>query len=71
LTDFHLALGQFLNYRNALRAKDPGRILYLAVPLATYDDFFWHILVQQALRDFGVGLILYDPEKESLERWVT
>jgi hypothetical protein len=29
LTDFHLALGQFLNDRNALRAKDPGRELYL------------------------------------------
>jgi hypothetical protein len=35
LTDFHMALGQFLNYRNALRAKDPGRTLYLAVPLST------------------------------------
>jgi hypothetical protein len=71
LTDFHLALGQFLNYRNALRARDPGRALYLAVPVSTYDEFFWHVLIQQALRDFSVRLILYDPEKETLERWVT
>ncbi len=29
-----MALGQFINYRTALRSEDPERILYLAVPLA-------------------------------------
>jgi len=40
LTDFHAALGQFLNYRLALEMTDPERILYLAVPLDTFDSFF-------------------------------
>ncbi len=48
LTDFHLAAGQFLNYRNALRTKDPERALYLAVPLPIYDELFGHVLVQEA-----------------------
>ena len=30
--DFHLALGQFLNYRLVLEATEPERVLYLAVP---------------------------------------
>jgi hypothetical protein len=37
--DFHLALGQFLNYRLALAAHDPQRTLYLAVPIETYATF--------------------------------
>jgi hypothetical protein len=31
--DFHLALGQFLNYRLVLEAIEPERTLYLAVPI--------------------------------------
>ncbi len=33
ISDFHTALGQFLNYRAAIRAEEPERKLYLAVPL--------------------------------------
>ncbi len=32
VTEFHLALGQCLNYRSALRLIEPDRNLYLAVP---------------------------------------
>ncbi|MEH2398959.1 element excision factor XisH family protein [Nostoc sp.] len=40
ISDFHTALGQFLNYRIMLEAKEPDRQLYLAIPLETYDTFF-------------------------------
>jgi XisH protein len=40
VNEFHLALGQFLNYRLALKRLDPDRILYLAVPVDTYETFF-------------------------------
>jgi XisH protein len=40
ISEFHTALGQFINYRTALRLEEPVRILYLAVPLVTYNDFF-------------------------------
>ncbi len=32
VSEFHAALGQFLNYRMALSELEPDRILYLAVP---------------------------------------
>lgn len=38
--EFHTALGQFINYRAALKQDEPDRILYLAVPLNTYNNFF-------------------------------
>ncbi len=40
IRDFRTALGQFLNYRIMLEAKEPERQLYLAVPLETYNTFF-------------------------------
>ena len=38
--DFHVALGQFLNYRLALQMNDPSRIMYLAVPFDAFTTFF-------------------------------
>ncbi len=40
ISQFHIALGQFINYRGVLRRKEPDRLLYLAVPLTTYKTFF-------------------------------
>lgn len=40
VSEFHTVLGQFLNYRFALQAEDPGRILYLAIPIEIYETFF-------------------------------
>lgn len=46
VSEFHTALCQFLNYRSALRKKEPERILYLAVSFDVYDDFFRSIFIQ-------------------------
>jgi hypothetical protein len=40
ITEFHTALGQFLNYRSALKLVEPERVLYLAVPEDVYNEFF-------------------------------
>ena len=40
ISDFHSALGQYLDYHEGLIHEDPKRSLYLAVPLVTYDVFF-------------------------------
>lgn len=40
VTDFYAALGQFLSYRLVLQEVEPQRILYLAVPVDSYDRFF-------------------------------
>lgn len=40
ISDFHTALGQFLNYRIMLEVNEPDRLLYLAIPLDAYETFF-------------------------------
>lgn len=67
--DFHLAVGQFMNYRLALKDKEPERNLYLAVPMDTYDSFFSLKFVQTAIEDYQLNLIIYDIEKQVIVKW--
>ena len=67
--EFHTALGQFINYRAALRQEEPERILYLAVPLITYKNFFQLEFPQSMLKENQVKLIIYNPEKEVITEW--
>ncbi|MEG4342871.1 XisH family protein [Microcoleus sp. A003_D6] len=69
ITDFHLALGQFLNYRLALQIKEPDRTLYLAVPFDTFDSFFQEPFIQEAVNVYQLKLVVYDPQKEVILEW--
>jgi hypothetical protein len=69
LTDFHVALGQFLNYRLALQMTEANRALYLAVPFDTFDSFFQERFVQEAVKLYQLKLIIYDPIAEVIIEW--
>ena len=70
LSDFHTALGQFLNYRLVLEKLEPDRTLYLAVPIATYESFFSRELPQASVREHQVKLIVYNPVQEAIVKWI-
>lgn len=70
VTEFHTALGQFLNYRSALRNKEPERILYLAVSLDVYDDFFRSDFIQEIIAEHQVKMIIFEPQKEEVILWI-
>ena len=70
ITDFHGALGQFLNYREALEEEEPGRKLYLAVPDDTFKDFFSLPFTEKMVRKYGLPLIVYNAETEVLRKWI-
>jgi hypothetical protein len=69
ISDFHAALGQFLNYRLALQMSEPDRILYLALPVDTYESFFYEVFVQEAVKVYQLKLMIYDPIQEAILRW--
>jgi hypothetical protein len=71
ISEFHTALGQYLNYVQAIEDVDSGRILYLAVPLETYDDFFQIPFIQASLKRHAVRLIVYDPVQEEIKLWIS
>ncbi len=68
--DFHLALGQLLNYRLALAANEPDRILYLAVPFTAYESFFRRPLPKASIRQHQIKLILYNQVDEVIVKWI-
>ncbi len=67
--DFHLALGQFMNYRLALETEKPEYVLYMAVPVDTYEAFFGTELVQAAVERYHIQLIVYQVKDEVIVRW--
>ncbi len=69
VNEFHLALGQFLNYRLALEQLDPERILYLAVPIDTYEIFFADSFIQQVVKTYALNLIVFNPAQEVVVLW--
>jgi hypothetical protein len=69
ITDFHAALGQFLNYRLGLEMTDSDRVLYLAVPQDTFDSFFQERFVQGAIKLHQLRLLVYDSDKEVIVLW--
>ena len=50
ISEFHTAVGQFINYRVALEEQQPKRLLYLAVPLGVHRKFFFLPFVQTIIR---------------------
>jgi hypothetical protein len=70
LSDFHTALGQFLNYRLVLEESEPERTLYLAVPISAYEVFFQRKLPQTAIKKYKIKLIVYEPTDEVIVQWI-
>lgn len=58
-----------VNYRVALEERQPERILYLAVPIGVYRQFFMLTFVQTVIQRFQIKLIVYDPVEETILEW--
>jgi len=70
ISEFHTALGQFLNYRIVLEASgEADRKLYLAVPQDVYLAFLQFEPATIAIERYGVHLLVYNPTQEVIEQW--
>jgi hypothetical protein len=70
MSEFHTAIGQFINYRIALEEEDADRLLYLAVPLDVYKRFFKFEFIQTVISRNQIPLIVYDVEAEEITKWI-
>ena len=70
VSEFHTALGQFLNYRDALEVIEPDRQLYLAVRVPIYESFFQRRFIAAAIRRYQLRLVTYDVQQEVITRWL-
>jgi XisH protein len=71
ISEFHTALGQFLNYRIAIEIpNEPDRILYLAAPSDTYRMFLRFEPAKTVIERYEIRLIIYNPNSEAIEQWI-
>lgn len=70
VNEFHVALGQFMNYRLLLARDQPDRVLYLAVSDNIFDDFFELPFGRLAIKGHQLKILVHDPEKEEIIKWI-
>jgi hypothetical protein len=70
ISEFHKAVGQFVDYETALEFFAPNRILYLAVPETTYENFFQKPVIQRTIEKINCKIIVYRPDDETISQWI-
>jgi hypothetical protein len=71
ISEFHTAIGQFINYRIALEEEEADRRLYLAVPLDIYKRFFKYPFIQTVIHRNQIPLLVYDIDKQEVAQWIS
>ena len=69
VSEFHTALGQFLNYQYALEEFDSQRKLYLAIPDSVYKSFFQRRFTRSVIARNQINLLVYEPKQEIIVQW--
>jgi len=67
--EMHTALGQFQTYMLALDELKIERDLFLAIPLAIYNEFFQKPFIQKLVKHYQVNLIIFDPIEKIIVKW--
>ena len=68
--DLEVALGQYLLYLPFLRAQEPDRRLYLAVPGEVWQNVFEEPIGQGLLTEYNLRSLVFDPLKEVILQWI-
>jgi hypothetical protein len=64
------AVGQYQIYRMLLEETDPGRVLYMAVPFAAYDEVLADRFGQLIVSRLPLRVIVFDEQTERIVQWI-
>jgi len=70
MRELELALGQFVLYGDALARVEPDRTLFLAVREQVFRDVFEEPMGIMLLANARVRLLVFDPERREVTRWI-
>lgn len=68
--DLEVAIGQYVFYRSLLARSDRDRVLFLAVAQAVHVGILTEEIAGPVLEDARINLIVFDPEKEVILKWI-
>lgn len=69
MSDFHNAVGQYIDYRTVLEVEEPDRRLYLAIPNDVYQSFFQRPFTQRVIATNHIALMVYHIQEEVIVQW--
>ena len=70
ITELERALGQYILYHDIMAHIEPERVLYLAVPLAVFEELFEEPIGQVLLDNNRIRLMVFDPIAEVIVKWI-
>jgi hypothetical protein len=70
LSEFHTAVGQFVNYRLVLTETEPERTLYLAVPEVIYASLLDTTFGRLAMQAHQLKIVVFDEQQEVIVQWI-
>lgn len=68
--DLEQSLGQYTLYHDILARTDPERVLYLAITAEVEHRLFNEPVGQLLLENERLRLLVFDPEREMIVRWI-
>lgn len=69
VVDLQRAIGQYTLYEEFLKAQEPDRELYLAVPRYAFENIFDREVGRVAIQKVGLKLIVFSPSGEEDLLW--
>jgi hypothetical protein len=69
--DLEEAVGQFVIYRAVLAEADPDRSLVLAVSTRVYDSVLSEPIGQLAAAEVRWRVLVFDPNRQEVVRWIS
>ncbi len=69
LHEFYTTVGQFISYRLVLKAKQPERQLYLAIPQEA-QNFFILPFTQAIIQENNLKYFIYNIDKQEISQWI-
>jgi XisH protein len=70
VSEFHKALGQYENYRLSLEDLEKDRTIWLAIPVSAWNSFFQRPFIQKVVEKQKIELVIFDPENETILKWI-
>ena len=66
---FHEALGQYLNYRDAIQEKGMNREMVLAVTEEAFETMQLSGFIKRRLEQYGVNVLVVDVQQKTVKKW--
>ncbi|MCB0597395.1 MAG: XisH family protein [Phaeodactylibacter sp.] len=70
ISDYHQALGQYMDYLVGLQTQEPDRKLYLAISQQAYKEIQGNPLAKLSVEHYGISMIIFDPRSKTILQWI-